>query len=208
MRNDPVTEITDMTSDKRTATIRINHITDKEGNNFVNSPYLGSVAINTAEARMGSDKNALYQGVSVYHYDKDNASITVDVSVTGTNSKWLCIDGCNKMEANLAFDNTKPVNAREIQDVSNIKMNNSGTAVISNANNLQIQSNAQMQSIASNILNSASNNFEATATNQAYVGGNVAKLVGNAQSVVASGSQQVTIDPSQIVLLEQLLPIM
>ncbi|WP_203249701.1 hypothetical protein [Cysteiniphilum marinum] len=199
MANDPVTEVTDMTSNKRAATITVDKITTRDGTVLAVAPHLGAVVSQAAQAHFGTDQNAVYNGAAVYHYDKDTAVITVDVNVQGTNSKWLCVDGCNKMQANLKFDTSKPVNEREIQDVSNIRLNNPNAEISSNGN-LTIRSTAQMNQIAANILAQASGNFQATATNQAYVGGNTAKLVGSSQTVMATGSQQITIDPSRIVV--------
>ncbi len=199
MAKDPMTNVSDMVSDKRTATITVDSITTRDGSTLVVSPFLGAVVSQAAQAHFGADQNAVYNGAAVYHYDKDTAVITIDVNVQGTNSKWLCIDGCNKMEANLKFDPNKPESEREIQDVSNIRLNNPN-AEISGNGNLAIRSTAQMTQIAENIVAQANSNYQATAANQAYIGGNVSKLVGNSQAEIASGSQKITIDPSQIVV--------
>lgn len=197
MANNPVTQVTDVTKPRKTATITLSAITKLDGNARVISPYLASIVLSAAKAHLGADQHAVYNGAATWHFNHATAVISININVVGTNSVWLRTDGGNMMLADVHFDPTQPVNHRQIDDVSNINMNNANAQINGNGN-LTIHTIGQMNQVAADLMQQASNNYQVTAGQQAYVGGNVAKLVGNAQADVASGSNQITIDPSKI----------
>ncbi|WP_119327754.1 hypothetical protein [Cysteiniphilum halobium] len=197
MANNPVTQVTNITNPRKTATITLSAISKLDGNARVISPYLAAIVLSAAKAHLGADQHAVYNGAATWHFDRATAVISVDVNVVGTNSVWLRTDGGNMMLADLHFDPTQPVNHRQIDNVSNININNADAQINGNGN-LTIQSIGQMNQVAAELMQKATNNYQVTAGQQAYIGGNVAKLVGDAQADVASGSNQITIDPSKI----------
>ncbi len=183
MRKDPIVTINDDVGEKKeTATITLDHITTRDGNKYINSPYLAAVVAQAAQAHYGNDQNAVYNGNAIYNVDKDSAVITIDVTVTGANSTWLRIDGNNAMQGSLKFDmqtvdgKVIPESDREIHNVSNIYMNANSAYITNDSGDLVLD---------------AADNFQATADKQAYISG-------SDKSTITTGDQAMTIDPSKI----------
>ena len=177
LAHNPVTKVDIVTPAKRTATITIQQITVNDGNKLVISPLLGAMVVQAAQAHLGTNQHAVYNGSALYHYDKNKAQITIDLSVVGTNGTWLRIDGKNKMEANIGFDATKPANQREIQGVSAIEG-------VSN-DNVTIKSFKQLNEVAANIMSQADSVNQVTGKREVYL---------------ASGNSKLTLEPSKVSL--------
>ncbi len=203
LRQDVSTSITllDVDQSRFTATITIGPIEEYDAGSYHLAPRLGAMMVNTIKTHYGNDGNGIFNGISGISYDSNTAIMQVQISVQNTHGAWIRTDGTVPMEANLRFNPAKPADHREIMDVSNIVMNNTGAAEISNIYGaIQLEAANILSQIANNVVNSATNIYQVNGSQQITLRAPTTQILGTNTLTLAVGAQQLQFNTANITL--------
>ncbi|GGF99281.1 MULTISPECIES: type II secretion system protein [Cysteiniphilum] len=203
LRQDVSTNITDLDVDQSrfTATITVGPIESYDEGAYHLSPRLGAIMVNTIKSHYGNDGNGVFNGISAISYNQTTAVMQVQISVQNVHGAWIKTDGTVAMEANLRFNPAKPVDHREITDVSNIVMNNTGAAEISNTYGaMQLSAAGTLSQIANNVVNSATNIYQVDGSRQISMRAPTTQLLGTNSLTLGVGAQQLAFNTANITL--------
>lgn len=128
------------TSPELTATVTIGPIQVFVDGKQAPAPVLAGEAITAARSYFTNDASSKFTAVSTYQLDKKTATITVNVFSNAAHDPWLRIDGKNKMEASITYDENLDPQNRQLVNVGDIQLKNSGDATVSSDNDLTVSS--------------------------------------------------------------------
>ena len=152
---------------------------------LVRSDLAGLSAIMAAASSATNSSGAGMTSDGSFKSDPETAVITIKVRNNGFDDPWLRTDGGNEMHSNIVFDETKPENLRQVENVSRIQNVLGKILSIGNPNGAALGVNVVVdanQQIYGNLLvnKDASVAGNLSANGNATVGGNL-RVKGNSK---------------------------